>query len=223
MKKILLLGLVALMVSCVKKDPPEPVGEAKVRFVNALKGSNNQDMFIRGQKVPNSLPLIYGQNSPYFTTTSGDIAFAFADQGATDGAANAGVAGKLAIGDNVTVFYFHTLPSKDNKIAAGFVWDDNNKVAGKAKVRFVHLNYHLNNFISFLKENGDSKAAIDAGVAFSDASKYYELDPGTKIYARAVDVPEDLLINVNLEAGKNYTIWIDGDSEKELVSHVIIQ
>jgi len=226
MKKIFYLGLIALFASCIKKDPPAPTGEIKVRFVNAVLGSTPQDMFVNGIKDPNSAPLNYGQFSPYFTATSGDNAFAFAEVGTTEGLGNAGTRGTFSIGDNASVFYFRLLERNGSELAAGITLDDNTPVEGKAKVKFMHLNSNLDNFISFLQEDpadDTKKIAIDPGVAFANASKYYTLEPGAKLFARATGMAEDLLINVDLKAGKNYTIWIDGPSDSELVSHPILQ
>ncbi|WP_285054980.1 DUF4397 domain-containing protein [Pedobacter ginsengisoli] len=224
-KRLLYLGLIVLFASCVKQDPPEPVGDIKVRFVNAVQTSKPQDMFVRGVKVPNSVALIYGQFSPYYTSTSGDNAFAFADMGTTDGTGNAGIGGKFEIGAEFTVFYFKLLERRDNgALAAGIKYDDNTVVAGKAKVRFLHLNNSLENFINFtVVEDGVDGKVLSTGIGFAASSPYFEVDPGTKIKANATGVTDPLIMDLNLKAGKNYTVWLDGPSEKVLVSHVIIQ
>ncbi len=217
--RLLYLGLIVLFASCVKKDPAEPVGEIKVKFVNAVESSTAQEMFIRGAKAPNSVPLTYGQDSPYFISTSGDNAFAFADVGTIDGTGNAGIGGKFEIGANLTVFYFKTLARLGGQLAAGVKNDDNTVVPGKARVRFVHLNNHLENYVNF--SVGDN--VLTTGIAFAYASTYFSLDPGAIIKAHATGVTEPLMIDANLKAGKNYTIWVDGPSEKVLLSHVILQ
>jgi hypothetical protein len=222
-KRLLYLGLIVLFASCVKQDPPEPVGEIKVRFVNAVQTSKPQDMFVRGVKVPNSVALIYGQFSPYYTSTSGDNAFAFADMGTTDGTGNAGIGGKFEIGAEFTVFYFKLLERRDNgALAAGIKYDDNVVVPGKAKVRFLHLNNFLENFINFTVDGVGGKV-LSEGIGFAASSPYFTVDPGTKIKANATGVTDPLIMDLNLQAGKNYTVWLDGPSEKVLVSHVIIQ
>lgn len=222
MKKLFYLGLIALFASCVKQDPPEPVGEIKVRFVNSLQTSTPQDMYIRGAKAPNSLPLAYGEFSPYFTSTSGDNAFAFADAGTTSGVGNAGIAGNFKIGDNVTLFYFKKLKIDGGGLAAGVVIDDNTAVPGKAKVRFVHLNSSLENFINFTVDGVGGKV-LNEGIGFAAASPYYEVDPGTKIKANATGITDPLIFDAGLLAGKIYTIWMDGPSEKILQSHIVLQ
>jgi hypothetical protein len=221
MKKIFYLGLIALFASCVKADPPEPTGEIKVRFVNTVESSTAQDMYIKGAKVPNSVALLYGQFSPYFSAISGDNAFAFADMGVTDAAiGNAGIAGKFNVGDNVSVFYFKKMPYQGSGLAAGVVLDDNATVADKAKVRFVHLNRFLENFINFKTADG---TILSTGVAFTGSSAYYTVAPGTKFIANATELTEPFKIEYDLKAGKNYTIWLDGQSDSVLVSHLILQ
>jgi uncharacterized protein DUF4397 len=196
-----------------------------VRFVNAVQTSDPQDMFIRGVKAPNSVALMYGQFSPYYTSTSGDNAFAFADMGTTEGTGNAGIGGKFEIGTEMTIFYFKLLEQRDNgELAAGIKYDDNVVVPGKAKVRFLHLNNYLENFIDFtVVVDGVDGKVLSTGIGFAASSPYYEVDPGTKIKAKGTGVTDPLIIDANLQAGKNYTIWIDGPSEKVLTSHVIIQ
>jgi hypothetical protein len=224
-KRLLYLGLIVLFASCVKQDPPEPVGEIKVRFVNTVQASNPQDMFIRGVKAPNSVALLYGQFSPYYTSTSGDNAFAFADMGTTEGTGNAGIGGKFEIGVEMTIFYFKLLERRDlGALAAGIKYDDNAMVAGKARVRFLHLNRFLENFINFtVSVDGVDGKILSEGIGFAAASPYYEVDPGTKIKANATGITDPLIMDLNLQAGKNYTIWLDGPSEKVLMSHVIVQ
>ena len=219
-KRLLYLALIVLFASCVKKDPPEPVGDIKVKFVNTVKSSNPQEMFIRGVKVQNSVPLSYGQDSPYYTSTSGDNAFAFAEIGTIDGTGNAGISGKFEIGADLTVFYFKGLNRLGGNLAAGVKEDDNIVVPGKARVRFVHLNNFLENYINFTVVDGE---ILTTGIAFAYASTYFTVNPGAKIQANATGVTDPLIIDANLQAGKNYTIWIDGPSEKVLEKHVILQ
>lgn len=218
MKKIFYLGLVALLGSCVKADPPEPTGEIKVRFVNTVQGSNAQDMYVAGAKVPNAAPLAYGQASPYFSAVSGVTAFAFADPGtAAGGTGNAGAAGKFAIGDNLTTFYV-----RENKgaLSAYILLDDPVTVSNMARVRFVHLNRFLQNFIYLRKGDG---TVLGTGIGFTVASTYYSVAPGTTFTASATELPEPLVIDFDFKAGKNYTVWLDGTSESTLVSHPILQ
>lgn len=222
MKKLFYLGLIVLFASCVKQDPPEPVGEIKVRFVNSLETAGPQDMYIRGAKAPNSVPLAYGEFSPYFSSTSGDNAFAFADAGTTSGVGNAGIAGNFKIGDNITLFYFRKLKIDGGGLAAGVVLDNNVAVAGKAKIRFVHLNSFLENFINFSVDGVGGKV-LNEGIGFAAASPYYEVDAGTKIKANATGVTDPLVIDASLQAGKIYTIWLDGPSEKVLQGHTVMQ
>ncbi|HKG08791.1 MAG TPA: DUF4397 domain-containing protein [Pedobacter sp.] len=219
MKKLLYLGLIVLFASCVKQPAPEPVGEIKVRFVNALETSVAQDMFIRGAKIPNSVAVLYGQASPYAVTTSGDNAFAFANMGTTEGVANAGVAGKFEIGDKLSIYYSKKLLSQGGGLIAALKYDDPVTVPDKAKVSFIHLNHNLNNVMNFLTEDGEVLHSMGFGLT----SKYFALAPGTKIKINAATVTEPLLIDPLLEAGKNYTIWVDGPSETVLVAHVAPQ
>jgi len=219
MKKVLYLGLIVLFASCVKTPAPVPVGEMKVRFINALETSTAQDMFVRGNKVPSSVPILYGQVSPYFSTTSGDNAFAFANMGVTEGVGNAGVAGLFEIGDHVSIFYSKKLVTNGGGIIAALKYDDPVTVADKAKVSFIHMNHFLNNAINFLTEDG---TLLD-GKGFAIATKYYPVAPGTKLKFTSSNLKVPLIIDPDLKAGKNYTIWVDGPSDSVLVAHVAPQ
>ncbi|MES2455286.1 MAG: DUF4397 domain-containing protein [Bacteroidota bacterium] len=221
MKRLFYLGLIAMFASCIKPDPVAPVGEIKVRFVNSVLSSTPQDIFIRGVKVPNSVAVPYGQYSPYYSTSSGDISLAFANAGVSEGVGNAGFGGSIDIGSNISMYYFkkQKVQNTEGALAAAVVFDDLTPVAGKAKVRFIHLNTFLINFINIKKGDG---AILSEGIAFTNSSAYFQVDPGTKFSLNATGLVEPLVVDPNVQAGKNYTIWIDGPSDSVLVSHTIL-
>lgn len=211
-----------LLSSCFKEPKPEPVGDAYINAVNAVRSSSPQEFYLNGSKK-NSVPIPYGASSGYITVTSGNSQFAFGNVGAETANAATQVVG-VPIGVNATVFYYTDSKSEgtQEELHMATITNDDMKpsaVAGKAKVRFVNLNYLLLNTISVL--SGTTK--IVEKIPFKSSSSYIDLDPGTKFkfVADIVDSPASVELDPNLQANKNYTIWIDGVTATELTGHVI--
>ena len=217
MKKAILscLGLILVLSSCVKEPAPVPTGEARVRFVNAGIASSSQDCYVNSTKKT-TVGLTYPQHTPYFTFTNGVTDFIFADEGSTT--VGAGTTYLTSIGSSYSVYY---LSSGANKASAILWSDDNAVVEGKAKVRFMHLNLNLTN--ASIKIATESGTVLTEAVGFLKSSSYYTVDPGTKFAVTATGVTNSPLLDGNLQAGKNYTIWLNGATATELIPHVILQ
>lgn len=227
MKKLFFLCLalvVTVLSSCFKEPKPAPVGDAYINAVNAVKGSTPQEFYLNGSKK-NNAAIPYGASSGYITVTSGDAQFAFGNVGSDVANAATQPVG-VPIGINATVFYY--TQNKDantqEELHMATIINDDMKpslVAGKAKVRFINLNYLLNNTISVL--SGTTK--IIEKIPFKSASSYIDVDPGSKFkfVADIVDSPASAELDPNLQANKNYTIWIDGVTATELTGHVVAQ
>ncbi|WP_256007364.1 MULTISPECIES: DUF4397 domain-containing protein [Pedobacter] len=213
-----LFSLVLLMGSCIKEDPPEPVGEAKVRFLNAALGSAPQDMYINGGKVANSVALEYGTYSPFTTILSGGNLYELSSDGKT---ASASIAYSGVIGGSYTVVFFQLLKSQSDEYRAGVLVNDTEPVAGKAKVRFAHLNRYLERHVKILDENNQVLTEGN-GLEFAQTSKYFVVEPGMRFTATATDVTDSPVIDLDLQAGKNYTVWLDGETGMQLRSHKVI-
>ena len=216
MKRLLFVALsfTLLFASCVKKPAEAPVGEAKVRFVNAAIGTESQDLYINAGLVVTS-PLGYRGSSPYFGYLSGFNVFAFANTGTQ--VATSSVDYASAIGSNSTIFQYRNL---NGLIVSDPIPDDTSApAAGKFKVRFVHLNHFLNNSMKVAVTGGSD---LFAALNFRAASAYYEVDPGTKFTASATGVTNAPEIVINATAGKVYTIWFSGEDEKQLIPNLLI-
>lgn len=199
--------------SCFKEPKQEPVGEAKIRFVNAVPGTP-QDVYYNGNKMAIP-PVAYGNVTAYQTIESGPGFFGYTDQGTT--VANFQGSVGVNIGDNLTSFYFKTLIGNPS---VGFVYDDMTAPpAGKARVRFIQLNQYLNNSISVGVQGG---APLVLVVPFGQSSAYFNVDPGIKLEVKATGVDETIF-DPNIVAGKIYTIWFDGTTATEMNGHVIVQ
>lgn len=216
MKKLSFLGLslMVLLSSCFKEPVPEPVGEAKVRIANAVSTSVAQDVYYNNKKM-NIAPLAYGQVSSYQTISSGASFFGFTDQGTT--ISNYEGAATIKIGENITVIYYTRLDGTKN---VGFLGDDmTTPPAGKARVRFVHLNHLYPSSFAAVLQGG---ATLVTAVPFANSSAYFDVDAGSKFEIVAVGLTANAVIDANIQAGKIYTIWMDGTAV-EMNAHVVPQ
>jgi len=218
----LTLGVLFLS-SCFKAPKPEPVGDAYIKAVNTVKGSNAQEFYLNGTKR-NAAAIAYGEATPYITVTSGSSQFAFADAGVVSGEANAAtqLVG-VPIGVYATTFYIKVKnpTTLQESLVATIINDDMKPslVSGKARIRFIHLNYLLNNSISVVSATKD----LLTGIPFGSASSYIDVDPTTKFTFKATGVTTSPEIGGAFLADKNYTIWVDGASATELTGHIIAQ
>lgn len=209
------VSLAVVLPSCKKSDPtPEPVGEARVKYVNAVEGSAGQEFYVNNAKVTTSA-VTYGNNSAYLVFTSGVNTFASADAGATS--ANASAQGNVQIGTYLTAFYYK---NSEGTIALAVLGDDMTTTSGKAKVRFININGFLKANVAVGITGG---ANLIPSVSYESASNYIQVDAGTKFTLSATGVVTAPDVDGALQAGKNYTIWIDGSSATELRGHVILQ
>lgn len=217
---------ITLLASCSKKnDPqPEPVGEIKVRAVNAVGGSVSQDFYINDMKK-GTQPVAYGTSSEYFTVTSGSNVFKFYNAGTTT-LSGSSQNYTVPIGVNVTAFYLQAPNGQFGVLALG---DDTAvPAAGKAKVRFVYFNRFLaTTSVISVTTVGQSSPLIGALGHLLDPNSqvlsYYTVDAGAKFKFAASGITDTPEFDAGLVAGKNYTIWIDGTSSTNLTAHVIVQ
>lgn len=216
MKKILFLsfGLLLLLNACVKKDDTK-VGEAKVKFVNAVSGSEPQDAYVNGSLMT-AVGVGYGQSTDYLTYYSGINSIAFADRGTM--ISNAIINYGTDIDSYATIYYYKTLLGG---VTAGAIRDDMTAPpAGKARVRFVHLNNFLNNSLAVKAVDG---AQLFPVLVFASASAYFDVEPGTKFQASATGVTTAPEINIGVQSGKIYTIILTGTAATELNALSILQ
>lgn len=217
MKKTLFLGLglLVFLSACVKKTEV-PVGEVKIRFVNALPNSLAQDIYVNNGKlaVP---PVAANQATAYLSLYSGLNYLAVANTGTMT--ANGDVIPYNAvIGSYATFFYTQNL----NKNPQTYLAPDDMTLppTGKARVRFIHFNGFLNNSIKVSAVGGGE---LFPALGFGNASSYFNVDPGTKFQAAATPVTNAPVVDANLQAGKIYTIFFNGTAETELFANLLIQ
>lgn len=217
MKRFLIVALSAVVLlasSCVKQKEA-PTGDAHIRFVNAVVGSPSQDVYINNVLV-SSGKIPYGAYTSYITYPAGISQIVFVDgithisQASEDYGSD--------IGDYAT-FYFYA--NMQGTLTAGGIKDNMTPPAtGKARVRFINLDYNLTNAMIMTVVGGSN---LFTSLQFGTASTYYEVDPGTKFQASATGVTTSPVMDFNLQAGKIYTIWLSGASATEIYGNAILQ
>ncbi|TCC98707.1 DUF4397 domain-containing protein [Pedobacter hiemivivus] len=210
---------IMLLASCSKKNDiePLPVGEAKVRYINAFYGALAQDFYVNGTKK-STTPLVYGNTSEYFTIISGANAFNVNDAGTTT--ANTGAQVDIAIGDKYSIFYYLTT---DGKKALAFLGDGKSTLpAGKANVRFVNFNSTLNGNMTI----SSAGTNLVPSLAYFGVSDFFPVDAAAKFSFSATGWLTAVDYDGAVVAGKSYTIWIDGNTDpanKQLIGHIFEQ
>lgn len=208
-------GLVMSLGACKKSSPVEvPVGEATVRYVNASSGSLAQDFYVNGAKK-NTTPLAYGSASAYFTIISGPNTFTINDAGSAT--ANATVGGEVSIADKLTGYYYKNAEGKN---VAAFIGDAvATPPAGKANVRFIHINSFSTTAFA-VKVTGATDPLIPS-LAYQTASGYFPVDGSTKFDFVAGGVTLSAAYDGLIVAGKSYTIWVDGSLSTPFSAHIV--
>ncbi|NQX39820.1 protein of unknown function [Pedobacter steynii] len=208
---IICIGLATILSSCLKAPKPIPVGEAKLRYINAAFGSAAQAFYINGKRFGSGL-VNYGQMSASFPVVSGTQSLAFADEASSQ--PTAGINGELEINGNYSIFLYKNLDGKAEVLGIG----DNLTApdAGKAKIRFIHLNGFLNNSIAIKVTGG---AELISALPFANSSTYYQVDPGAKFIASGTGVTSNPEIDLGILAGKIYTVWLSGSDSTELKAY----
>jgi len=218
MKRTLLLvcSLLVFLSACVKKTEV-PQGEVKIRFVNALPNSLPQDVYVNYGKL--SVAAVGpGQATPYLSFYSGQNYLAMANTGTTTPNGDI-IPYNAAVGSYATFFYY--TKNLNGGSATGLKEDDMTPPpAGKARVRFIHLNSFLNNSI---RVSVVGSAELFSGLGFGSASSYYNVDPGSKFQGAATAVVTSPVIDANIQAGKIYTIFFNGTTGTELYGNLLIQ
>src|SRR6476619_4756770 len=168
----LLLAFVAVagLTSCSSNSNSEITGDAYVRIVNSSESAPPQDFYLDSTKV-NSSAVVYGQNTNYLTTTSGNRKARFKTAGTTTVNSSSNV--NINAGNYYTVYYTGGTSS-----SANYTTEDNlvAPTAGKAKVRFVHLSSAAAASIDLAIQGGQK---IVSNLAYKAASAYQEVDAAT--------------------------------------------
>jgi hypothetical protein len=213
------IGIMILFASCAKTSDPVPVeiGDVHIKYVNAYLTSKPQNFYVNDTRL-GTQSVGYGQSSDYFTTSSANTLFYFKTADST--LTSAGLQASLPLNGYYTFIYAQN--SQGGKAIAALQDDMTAPAAGKARVRFFHLNNYIANTVplTFSLQGG---VKLAEGIQFGDITKYFEVDPNAKFSVTSTGLSTPLLIDgANIAAGKIYTIWIGGSSATILDSNTIL-
>ncbi|WP_338839199.1 DUF4397 domain-containing protein [Flavobacterium ginsenosidimutans] len=211
---VLLFSTVAIS-SCEKNDIDD-AGTAQLKVVNASSTSAEQRFFLVNKELTGDA-LAYTEYSDYISTYTGNrLVGSFRD--AQTGAEVADGELWMANGERYTVY----LAGSGSKARVKMFEDKlSTPSAGRARIKFIHLSDGAPSDIRIKDASGDN---IVNSISRNIASGYQNIPPGTltfSIYGLSsgnllgtFDVP-DLL------EGKNYSIYITGDSSNNLEVHKV--
>lgn len=217
-KPILFAFVLVFTLSACKKIEPEVIveGQAKIRVVNTVFGSNSQDVYQNSTKLT-STPIAFGENTGYLTVKGG-ITATLALKNANSDVVKASAVAALQNDVSYTIFYY-TNPSGEGRIN-GLSDDNTVPAAGKSRVRFINFGAALSNSVNVSLANG---TAIINGLAYEYASPYKEVDAGISLNVSVIGGETKIIPGTELQAGKIYTIWLDAVNTTTLNYHVLAQ
>jgi hypothetical protein len=203
---LFILSGFTLITSCKKHDDYdfESTVTANVRLVNASTDAGSSTLYISDVlRTPNAVS--FGTNSGYNQTYVGQVDATVKTAGGT---VLASTNTELDALGNYTFFLTGTAGS----YAVINLPDDTQAAAsGKVKIRFVQASSSLTNTVDMLS-NG---TALFTALTYKTVSSYSEVNAGAYIFAVTNAGSNTALASsasVNLQAGKNYTIYTYGDS-----------
>lgn len=209
---VLLFSTMGFVSSCSKDDDTN--GTASVMIVNSVEGSAAQDFYLDDAKV-NSQAVASGQTNGYFTVNGGNHKADFKSSNSTTVNATSNM--NFQNGKYYTVYYTGSASS-----ASTFTTEDDltAPAAGMAKVRFVHLSTAAASAVDFGVTGG---AKLVTNLAYKTASAYQSVSPATtfQLFAAGSTTVGLNLINLGLQAGKIYTIYVSGSTTATLSYRII--
>jgi len=199
---IALLGA-ALSFSSCKTDVQQPEAIAALSITNASTNIPSLDFVITGTKVNNS-PFLFGQKIDYLGVYPGSAS-------ATVYATNSTKADYTGT-FNLTARLYHSLFIVNDKESVSylFVKDEYQEtVTDKAQVRFANLSSDSPSYTMELE--GDTTAFADR--TYKTLTPYKYIKPAifkVLLKDKATNAIVASMANIELKAGKYYTIWAKG-------------
>jgi len=218
LKPILFACVFLLTFSSCKKIEPEVIveGEAKIRVVNTVFGSNPQDIFQNSTKL-NTTAIAFGENTSYLTVKSG-VSTTIALKNANSDVVTSSAVVALQNNSSFTIFYY-TNPSGEGRING--LPDDNTVPAnGKSRVRFINFGAALGNSVNISLANG---TAIVNGLTYEYASSYKDVDAGISLNVSVIGGETKVIPGTEFQSGKIYTVWLDAVNSTTLNYHMVVQ
>lgn len=228
-----------------------PPLSANIRFVNARTAPAGIQFWTFTQKVTTDA-VAPGAASPYVATTFGNVQINFTEGSGTAYKASRQFGNSAAYtatgGPNGPIAgYYHTVfaaPSKNDAAKDTLLLFYDNlsaPAAGKAALRFVHLAAGIAGVSVRLRQQGTETTLYNTitygsaggsnlqGAAY-DSAPFTNVNAGTiSLIVRAgedaapLPIQQQGLTNINLEAGKIYTVFIRKDAKGLIYGSVIVQ
>ncbi|MEE1944993.1 DUF4397 domain-containing protein [Pedobacter sp. KR3-3] len=213
---LLFFATVLCLFSCKKDDTPgtdEVKGEAKVKMINASNKSGQVDFYLDDTKI-NVVTVNAGQASDYVKVQSGVKSTYVAIDGVADTPTSFNFVPTLSY----TSFYVEDKTGKGEVLT----FEDNLGAtdAGKAKVRIINLGPSFSNALNVNLAGG---VLLVNSLPFKGASGYFSIEPDVDLNISVLGSSANKTIaGSEFEAGKIYTIWINGASNATLKINKVI-
>lgn len=212
------LTSVLLLTSCAKNDDyVEVIGEANIKVVNTVQGSDSQDFYQNDKKL-STAPIAYGESSTYLTIIAG-TASSISLKSNISSTVSASNLLAAQVGAKYTLFYYSGLTG--GGVISGLQNDIAAPAAGKIKVRFLNLGATLLNTLTLETSAGTS---LVNGLAFNFASQYNTIDDNLGVNVKVGGEANVVAIpNSVFQTGKNYTVWFDAANPTTPKYHVVLE
>lgn len=204
--------------SCMKNDDfVEVIGEATIKVVNTVQGSDAQNLYQNDKKIT-TVPIAYGEASDYLTVIAGTATNVnFKNNGNSTVTANGLIAPN--VGSKYTLFY-NVSPSGEGAIS-GLLNDVNPPAAGKIKVRFLNFG---STFQSTLTIETSTATPLVSDLAYYSGSQYNTIDDNLGLIVKVSGATDVVTIpNSAFQTGKNYSVWFDATNPTTPNYHVILE
>ena len=204
-KTLLSVLLVALFFSsCSTKSESTPIYISGVSLIQASPTTEKLDVYIADTKASKA-DFSFGEKMDYLNAYSGDRTFRVTKKGSADVISSAQLKLEPALGYSVFVV--------DKLATAQFLFLKDELVvpaAGKAKIRFVNLSPDGGSLsLGIAGKTTD----VSTAKAFKEYSNFETIDAADKVafnIKNSTGVVETALVDVKIESGMIYTIWVKG-------------
>lgn len=186
----------------MKKDEyVEVLGEATVKIVNTIQGSDPQDFYQNDKKITTT-PVSYGETSDYLTIIAG-TATSVTLKNSVSSMVSATNVIVPRLGAKYTLFYY--VGATGSGVISGMENDVNVPTAGKIKVRFLNLG---STFLNPLTIETSTTTPLVSALPYNYASPYYVIDDNLGLNVKVGGETNVVAIpNSVFQTGKNYTVW----------------
>lgn len=204
--------------SCMKKDDfVEVLGDASLKVVNTIPGSDAQNLYQSDKKIT-TVPIAYGEVSDYLTVVGGTATTVTFKNNSNSTVTATGVIAPQ-VGSKYTLF-FYTGANGDGMVG-GIQNDVASPATGKVKIRFLNLGA---TFQSSLSISTSATTALVSNLGYNYSSPYHIFDDNLGLTVKVDGTADAVTIpNTTFQTGKNYTVWFDATNPTTPNYHIILE